>query len=363
MREIFSDPMKVCHFTSAHESDDIRVFVKECCTLADAGYEVFLVAQGESREDSGVHVIGVGPQPESRRARMTKFAKTVYEKALSLDCDIYHFHDPELLPYGKKLMKKGKIVIYDSHEDVPAQIMDKVWIPKFMRKLISSSYRNYETKIIRKITAVVAATPHIASKMEGRANKVAVINNYPKLDDITYHTGSLSDRDSIVCYAGGISDVRGEGIMNEVMKKVDGKLIIAGDHDKEDRGNVSYIGKLDRNGVNDLYGRSVVGLCLLKPIENYYYAQPIKLYEYMTAGIPFVCSDFPMWRELATKSGAGIPVDPMDYDKIAEVINGLLADRNKSEEMGRSGHDYVVANCSWNNEGAKLAALYKELAG
>ena len=355
--------MKVCHFTSAHESDDIRVFVKECCTLADAGFEVYLVSQGDSRDENGVHIIGIGDVPESRRARMTKFAKEIYKKAQSLDCDVYHFHDPELMPYGLKLKKAGKVVIYDSHEDVPAQIMDKTWIPKFLRKFISDSFRNYETKVIKKIDAVVAATPHIASKMEPRANKVAVINNFPKLDDIVYHTGSLADREDIVCYAGGISDVRGDGIMNEVMKKVNGKLLIAGEHDIEERGNVSYIGKLDRSGVNDLYGKSVLGLCLLKPIENYFYAQPIKLYEYMTAGIPFVCSDFPMWRELAQKSGAGIPVDPSDYDKIAEVINGLLSDRRRAEEMGRMGHDYVVDNCSWNNEGKKLIELYRELAG
>ena len=72
---------------------------------------------------------------------MSKFAKMVYLKAKALDCDVYHFHDPELLPYGIKLKKAGKKVIFDSHEDVSAQIKDKPWIPKIIRGLVSSIYK------------------------------------------------------------------------------------------------------------------------------------------------------------------------------------------------------------------------------
>ena len=147
--------MKVCHFTSAHDSDDIRVFVKECVTLASNGFEVYFVAPGTSREDQGVKVVGIGDVPEGRLKRMTGFSKMAYKSALDLNCDIYHFHDPELLPYGLKLKKKGKTVIYDSHEDVPAQIMDKKWIPAFLRKTVSGMFRNYETRIIKKLDAVV----------------------------------------------------------------------------------------------------------------------------------------------------------------------------------------------------------------
>ena len=47
---------RVCHLTSVHSSDDTRVFHKECVSLARAGYDVTLVAPGESREELGVHI-------------------------------------------------------------------------------------------------------------------------------------------------------------------------------------------------------------------------------------------------------------------------------------------------------------------
>ena len=225
--------LKICHFTSVHSNSDIRIFVKECSTLAQAGYVVYLVAQGESRIENGVHVIGLGKIPQGRKRRMRDFAKAIYEKAKSLDCDIYHFHDPELLPYGVKLKKMGKKVIFDSHEDVPAQILDKDWIPYPLRKIVSVIYKTYETYAVGKFDAVVAATPHIGEMFKGRAQRVVVVNNYPKLDDIQFHDTPFTERERIVCYAGGIDELRGEKVMVEAMKGVEGTLIIAGDHKEE----------------------------------------------------------------------------------------------------------------------------------
>mgnify|MGYP000967745261 FL=1 len=53
----------VCHFTSAHEYDNVRVFQKECVSLAKAGFEVYLVApKAKSELVEGVQIVGV-PSP------------------------------------------------------------------------------------------------------------------------------------------------------------------------------------------------------------------------------------------------------------------------------------------------------------
>lgn len=354
--------MRICHFTSAHTSKDLRIFNKECSSLADSGYDTYLVAQGESREENGVHIVGVGEMPSGRKGRMTGFAKKVFLKAKELDCDVYHFHDPELLVYALKLKKRGKKVIFDSHEDVPGQILDKKWIPGPFRTLISKLYKAYETHVVKRIDAVVAATPHIAELFNNRAKTVSTVNNYPKLEDVVFHENSFLDREPIVCYVGGINEIRGEQTMKQAMKSVDGTLLIASNRDKEIDGNVQYIGLLNRQGVNDLYGKSIVGLCLFKPIENHYYSQPTKMYEYMAAGIPFVCSDFPGWRKLAEDSEGGICVDPDDITAIADAVNSLLSNKKKAQDMGRKGHDYVINNCTWKNEEKALLELYSKLS-
>lgn len=353
--------MKVCHLTSAHPQEDIRIFHKECTSLAAAGYETYQIACGETYEKFGVHQIGIGERDSGKFGRMIKTTKRVYEAAIRLDADVYHFHDPELLPYGLKLKRRGKKVIFDSHEDVPDQIMDKVWIPKVLRRIVSSIYRGYETYVVKNLDAVVTATPHIGEKFMKRAKRVTVVNNYPKLDDIIFQTGSFSERDAIVCYAGGINENRGEQIMREAMKSVQGKLIIAGEHNQVVEGNCEYVGKLNRDGVNALYGKAVLGLCILKPIENYYYSQPIKMYEYMAAGIPFVCSNFPGWRKVVEDSNGGICVDPTNNEEIAAAINSLLKNRTNAQMMGKAGHEYVINNCTWVNEEKKLINLYNSL--
>lgn len=357
--------MKVCHMTSVHASNDIRIFVKECAALADAGYDTYLVAKGKSRRENGVKVVGVGEPPSGKLGRMASFANTVYRRACSLNCDVYHFHDPELLPYGIRLARAGKLVVFDSHEDVPAQILDKDWLPAGSREAIAAVYRQYESYAVRQFAAVVAATPYIAEQFRGRAKRIAVVNNYPMLDDIRFQTKPFAERDAVICYAGGINALRGEKIMCEAMQQVDGRLILAGAHAKETlhagKGTVEYIGQIDRDGVNALYGNAVAGLCLLKPAKNYYYSQPIKMYEYMAAGLPFICSDFPGWKKTAEKTKAGICVNAENPEEVRHAIRYLLEHRSAGQEMGRRGRKAVEQTYNWDTEKTKLLRLYAEL--
>ena len=117
----------------------------------------------------------------------------------------------------------------------------------------------------------------------------------------------------------------------------------------------------DRKGVNDLYGKAIVGLCILKPIENYFYSKPIKVYEYMAAGLPYICSDFPGWRKVAEESGAGICVDPANIADVHKAIVHLISNRKMGQGMGQNGREYIVNHCNWTLEEEKLISLYKVL--
>lgn len=356
--------IKVCHITTVHNSNDIRIFHKECRSLVHANYDVYHIAQGENREDSGVHVVGLGNRPDRRRERMTSYTKSAYENAIKLDCDIYHLHDPELLPLGLKIKKTGKKVIFDSHENVPEQILDKKWIPSPLRKVISLLYSAYETYVIERLDAVVAATPHIAEHFKGKLKNIIVINNYPMLDDIVFHKKSFSERKVIACYAGGISSARGEQVMIKAMEGIDGQLILAGEHPETerhtnyDKSNVSYLGNIVRKEVNELYGNSRVGVVLYQPAANHYEAQPIKMFEYMAAGLPVVASNFPLWKEIIEENNCGFCVDPMDVVAVHKAIYKLLSNPDIGQEMGLNGRKAVSERYNWNSEEKKLIKMY-----
>ena len=61
--------IRVCHLTSVHEYNDVRIMKKECISLTKAGYDVFLVACGKSTIIDDVKIVGVGERPKSRIAR------------------------------------------------------------------------------------------------------------------------------------------------------------------------------------------------------------------------------------------------------------------------------------------------------
>jgi len=357
---------KVCHVSSAHQPHDIRIFVKECRSLARAGHDVSFVVFGESEEVDGVKIVGLGVPPASRKERMSAGARKAYDKAASLEADVYHLHDPELLPFAKRLRLQGAKVVFDSHEDVAGQIMGKEWIPRLARKLVSLGYRRFESKVMSYIDAVVAATPRIAKCFDGRATEIVVVNNYPILDDVVFQQKPFSERPLAACYTGGVSIIRGGHVMLDAMRDVEGSFVIAGPSDIDfdahaDDDRVKYLGVVPHNQVNDVYAQSRVGVILYQPAENHCESQPNKLFEYMAAGLPVVASDFPLWKEVVEGNKCGLCVPPDDASAAGKVIASLLNDPERAQEMGRNGRRAVERDYNWGNEESSLINLYARI--
>lgn len=351
--------MKICHMTSAHDSLDDRIFLKECVSTAKAGYNTYLVAQGESFQKNDVQVIGIGEQNRTRLRRMLFTSRDIYTSAVALDADVYQFHDPELLPYGLKLKKSGKRVIYDSHEDVPRQIMAKEWLPLFMRKAISCIFERYEKYVSKKLDCVIAATVHIEQIFKVKGIKAITVKNYPILGDISGCNDDYFLRNNQVCYAGGLTRQRGITEMVQAVQFCDGKLCLAGDMDddykreleqKNSWSKVDMLGYINREELNEMYNQSRIGMAVLKRTPNHVNALAIKLFEYMAAGIPIICSDFPLWIKIVSDNKCGICVPPESVEKIAEAIKYLLDNPEIAKSMGDEGKKVVREKYNWENE-------------
>lgn len=372
--------MRVAHICIIHRPLDTRVFCKECRTLAAAGHDVHLLAP----EPPSACMDGVRFHPLTRARpnawSVLKSAAGACRKAASLGADVYHIHEPALIPAGVVLKLAGSKVVYDVHEDAPQQArlvgMNKgrpLW--GWFASLVWSSF-----EVLAKwfLDAFVCATPAIARKFAPA--KTVVVYNYPMVEDFPQAQrrggpAPYADRANHVLYAGGISATRG---IREMVEAVDllpeslrARLILLGrfappELEEQVRQlpgwrKVDFRGWQSREDLLRAFTQARVGLVLFHPAPNHREALPNKLFETMAAGIPVVASDFPLWRRLVESSGCGLVVDPLDASAVARAIQYLLEHPKEAEAMGRRGQEAVSTRYNWAGEAEKLLALYRSL--
>jgi len=341
--------------------------------LAAAGFEVFLVvADGQGRAViDGVHIVDVGRRSGGRAGRAFVTAGRVFAAARKLKADIYHFHDPELLPWGLLLRQLTRAqVVYDSHEHLQEDIFSKRYLPTLVRRPFSKLAGYLELLAVRGLSAVVAATPHIHERFVGLTTDSVSVCNYPLAEE-RRNSLPLSEREMQACYVGGISLDRGVRELAAAADLCGTRIVLAGplwdgltlDVLGELPGwrSVRYLGVLSRAEVTDVIGASRVGIVTFLPAFNYVNAGPNKMFEYMQAGIPVVASDFPLWREIVASTGCGLCVDPRDPEAIAAAVDRLAADPEFASECGRNGARAVAGKFNWSTEAQKLVDLYRGL--
>jgi len=362
--------IKISHLTSAHFRNDTRIFIKQCRSLAKAGFSVSLVvADGKGYEFlDGVQVFDVGFFP-GRMKRMFTTTRRVFRQAVQLDADIYHLHDPELIPVGLKLKRLGKRVIFDAHEDVPKQLLSKPYLGSLRLRILAGAFSLYERYACSKFDGLVAATPCIRDKFLSINPRTVDINNFPVLGELDAAIPWQS-KQAEVCYVGGIASIRGiaeviaamgqlasavrlnlVGMFSEPTVELAAKTMPGWQR-------VNELGFVDRLGVRDVLGRSVAGLVTFHPLPNHVDAQPNKMFEYMSAGVPVIASNFPLWREIIEGNDCGLCVDPLDPTAIARAIDYLATHPEEARRKGENGHQAVHETYNWSIEEVKLLSFY-----
>lgn len=369
--------MKTCHITSVHDSSDVRICEKECKSLVQAGYEVYLVAPGISGEERGIHIIGIGEKPKSRIVRMTKFSKLAYTVALELDCDVYHIHDPELLPYAVKLAKQGKKVVYDSHEDYPSTMEAKAYLPVLLRKLVSWFVMKYEFRCCKRFNAVVCCYHWTKERLSKACKRTELIFNFPIVEtDGSGGCTSCGEGTPFVCYAGGISKQWNIDTVIKSLAYCSGvQFRLAGDLSEENRlalealdgwKYVDYVGRLPFQQVSQrVYSGALAGMALLDYIPQCKNTvgnlSNTKLFEYMLAGLPVICTDFDLWKKIINEYSCGICVNPHDAEAVADAICFMKDHPEERNRMGNRARQAVLEKYNWKHEEQKLLKVYEHL--
>lgn len=367
--------LKIVHLTSVHPHDDIRIFLKMCCSLASIGHDVHLVAPRSDTSDvelcGNVTIHSVKPS-RNRFERMTSTVKEVLRVACTLEGDIYHFHDPDFLRYASEAQQKiNRPFIYDVHEDYRLGILDKNWIPKLIRIPAARWFGRIEDRMSVRLSGVVAATRAIAERFDGHPG-LSIVQNFPLQHELSSNFHNVSPIKKHFVYTGAVSVQRGAREMSKAISLLGEqiRLAVAGKFDSESlqaeckvlAGNqLSDCGFLNRSSLRNLLAESLAGLVLFYPLGNHVRAQPNKLFEYMSAGLPVIASDFPLWRSIVDDAKCGLLVDPLDPHAIAEAMLWIVEHPVEATEMGNRGRAAVIEKYNWEAEFPKLLSLYEKL--
>lgn len=364
--------LRIFHITTAHRSDDARIYHKECTSLARAGYDISLVAPGDSRKatNDSPAIIGIG-QFNSRIGRMLRGAWRVFRIIARERPRAIHIHDPELLLLTLPARWLGCRIIYNSHEDVPQHIQSKPYIPAPIRPLVSHTFLAFEKFATKLCDLVVAATPDIAARFTKLGRRTVCVRNFAIAGE--FARGS-NERERSLVYIGGLRRDRGIYDMIALADRLNLPLHLAGpgwpagllDELKTMPGwrHVTYHGVLDRAGVSELLAKASIGLVLLHPRPNYLTSLPVKMFEYLAAGLPVLASDFPYWRDIAGQSNAIAFTSAQDISRQAEDTLKLLDRIDVAPAaMREAARTTFRTSFSWEAEEAVLLAAYETLFG
>lgn len=367
--------MDICHITSAHERYDDRIFLKECKSLAGAGQRVSLIVHDEleNEKKEGVDIYSTGTKYYSRKKRIFSGNRKILKTAKYISADVYHLHDPELLLIARKLKRKGKKVIFDSHENYPLQISEKEYLPVILRPVISEIYRWIEERLLKYTdAAIIPCSFDGENPLQGKSGIVEYINGYPSMEVFYEYYDKDVEKEESICYVGGLSEQRGikNLIKAAALSKV--KLILAGGFSSEEYKReilsmpemefVEYRGKLTWDEIREIYQKTRIGMSILKNCGQYDRMDnlPTKVYEYMSMGLPVIISNSP-YNRIIEQEDIGICVDPADIEEISRAVNRLLGNPQEAQRMGENGRKIIKEKWNWETESRKLMELYEKL--
>ncbi len=376
---------KVCILSSVHHALDNRIFYREASSLRRLGHAVAVIAVHPRDEVvDGIRVVGLPGVPRWRRPLVWVL---LYHQALAQRADVYHFHDPELLPLGALLRwQTGAKTVYDIHESTVDFIAIKSYIPRRLRGLVARVFAGLEQRLARQQSALVFADEQIAASFCAVNLPKATLFNFPALSFIEQARAARArahrqaDRAPMILHLGGHKIGRGVYTMLHAFAQVatdvpDARLYLVGpfsppEFEREIRElaaslgiahAVHIVGEVPFAQVGEYLAQADVGWIALEPVTKFLKNIPTKLFEYMAYGLPVVSSDLSPVAPFLASGETGFRVPPREASAHAEAILALLEQPDLAAQMGERGQALVQSRYNWAQMEQRLGELYAQL--
>lgn len=369
--------IKVCHVISGYYRNDPRIFQRQCKSLVNGGFEVcILTNDGQpNKVIEGIKVYATDKYWKNR-IKVLLFANSQFlKKAIEVNADIYQLHSPELLSLGLKLKKLGKIVIYDSHEDLPSHIHEKEWIPVIFRKPISIFINFYINRVLKNYNEIISPHHHVVEKLELINANTTLITNFAKVgSSINFDLSHYLNRQNSICYSGTVYLSSNQEFILEAISNINNlKYQIVGFIDENYKEQLSerkgfeklqFLGRIPFEELDDFYSKSLIGMVIMDYRLNLGYRRGTyavnKIFEYMQAGLPIICTDYDLWKEIVDKYDCGICVEPHNAKQIEEAIQFLISNKEKAYQMGQNGRKAVLQEYNWSTQEKEYLRIFKK---
>jgi glycosyltransferase involved in cell wall biosynthesis len=344
--------------------------IRICTSLAAAGYGIILVG----RKTKASIPLAIQPFKQKRINCFFEKGKLFYAEYnirlfvyllfKRMDCICAIDLDTILPVYFISQLKKTRRV-YDAHE-LFCEMKEVVTRPGI--------YRMW--KRIEKFTIPEFEHGYTVNRLIGDEFKkmygvhYEVIRNIALLKDIK----PVEKTEKFIIYQGAVNEGRSFETLIPAFKDINCKLVICGDGNfmqqarqlVTDNGltqKVIFKGRIKPDALNEFTQQAYIGITLFenKGLSNYY-SLGNRFFDYLHAGIPQLCVNYPVYKEINDPLPVAVLTDDLSAENIAAQLNNLL----ENEVLYKS----LQQNClslrqtlNWQQEEIKLIHFYNNLLG
>lgn len=370
--------MRIGMILDAEYPNDARIS-NECESLIKAGHEIFLFCLSYNKSFIRQEIIN---QINVRRYFCSKISyklsalandlslysnimfSKIHDFALTNDVEVLHIHDIQIADASLEVARKLQIkTVLDLHENRPEIMKDYKHVNSFFGKLLISSkrWKKAEEKFVNQSHKVIVVTKEakkeILTRCDKKNNEIIV---YPNTVKQSFYKNKITNQeiketysnDFVMLYIGNTSKRRGLDTvldsMNRIKKSVNNiKLIILGkssyDNELKKKINklkldsvVDFIGWVDESDLYKYLLVSDVGISPLYSNLHHDTTYANKLFQYMSFGVPIVCSDSKAQANLINENNCGVIFKNKNVNDFTRVLLELIKNKTKLKTLSKN---------------------------
>lgn len=372
----------ICFVSSCFGRNDSLIVYRQGRSLAMKGFKItYILCDGLPDEEKfGIHIHSVGIKQKKLTDRIRKNYNNLKAYLKSFDADIYQISEPELLPLGLYLKRRGKMVMFNLREYYPDYYSRKNTIPQWAKKFAYRTIECFFRYCMKRYDALFNCLPELSDYIKKRmpCRYFVDVANFPLVNhDFKLTLEDYLKRDEIINYFGSIYSIScQEEMLQAITEFPNVKYLLAGvfygDSYKQKVmslagwSQVEFINGFDRKELSSIINRSVIGNVLrdFKKTESPDGSlSVIKIYETMEAAVPIIIPRVRIYEEMVNKWHCGLCVDPHNVEEIKNAIRYLLENKEEAWKMGQNGRKAVIEEYSWDSQFKSYLEVVVKLLG